>query len=177
MFSDNYYRDVPGFEGLYKVNPNGDIITLRNKNGRRNTKLNPDLDQDGYLRVALYTDNGKRIKIGVHKVVAMAFLDNPHNYQMVNHKNYVRNDNRVENLEWCTPAQNAQWSKDHYKGVNHKRVACYSSDGTRREFESISQAARETGVDIGNISNCCAGKRARAGGMNWVTITRMEDGQ
>lgn len=160
------YKPVVGFEKYYLVNECGDIITLRNKNGKRNHKIKAYKDKDGYLRVRLYGDK-KRIWIGVHKVVAMAFLENPNAYTMVNHKNYKRDDNRAENLEWCNPKENVQWSLQHYKGSHHLAVIGTDKDGNSMLFNSLCDASRKTGVCVENICNCCKGKRKKAGGYRW----------
>ena len=167
MEENNEYRYVPGYEGLYMVNRNGDIITLRNKNGRYGTKIKPYIDQDGYCRVALYPKDGKRLYIGVHKVVAMTFLENPNNCRMVNHKNYNRSDNRVSNLEWCTPQENINWSKAHLNGYGHKKVIGTRVNGDSVTYNSLSDAARATGVCVSNITRCCKGRCNMAGMIHW----------
>lgn len=62
----------------------------------------------GYTSVELF-ENGKGKRISVHRLIALAFLPNPNNYPVVNHKNEIRNDNRVENLEWCTQQYNVNY--------------------------------------------------------------------
>lgn len=166
----NYFKDVVGYEGLYMVNPSGDIITLRNKNGRRGTKLKPYKDVDGYMRVRLYDRYGESKWLGVHKVVAMTFIPNPRNCISINHINYIRDDNRVDNLEWCTPKENSNWSKDRCKGSGHKRVVATDRFGNKKYFDSMSEAARSTGTNVSNICNCCKGKRESTGGFKWEVL-------
>lgn len=161
------FADVVGFEGLYLVNKHGEIITLRNRNGKRGTRIKPFRDKDGYLRVKLYDRNGKKHGLGVHKIVATTFLPNPNHCEMVNHLNYIRDDNRLENLEWCTPQENADWSKHRYKGHGNIRIIGTDDVGLVKEYESMSQASKETGVSVGNICRCCHGYRSQAGGYKW----------
>lgn len=154
-------REVVGFEGFYIVNNLGEIFSLRT-----NKKLKPYKDRDGYLRVRLYGKD-KKVWIGVHKVVATAFLNNPQNYTEINHLNYIRDDNRVENLEWCDSEGNTQWSIQHYKGHGHKNVICEDIDGNITRFESLSEASRVKQVSVSNICRCCKGRTQRAGGYKW----------
>lgn len=71
--------------------------------------LSPYIGDTGYPYVRLY-QNGKQTHHYVHKLVATAFIPNPNGYDVINHKNENRSDNRVENLEWCTATYNARYS-------------------------------------------------------------------
>lgn len=161
------YEPVKGFEKYYLVNRFGDIVRLRNRNGKQYCHLKPYKDKDGYLRVKLYSKD-KSIWIGVHKVVAMTFLPNPNNYSMVNHKNFIRDDNRIDNLEWCDAKENVQWSITHFVGSNYKSVIRIDMEGNIEEYDSISEAARINQLHPSNICNCCQGKRGKTGGFFWA---------
>lgn len=99
---------------------------------------------------------GKHVKQSVkriHRLVATAFIPNPNNYPVVNHKDKIRNNNCVENLEWCTVAYNTRYSIC-------KPVIQMSLDGKFiAEFESVTEAAREYGISATLIRNCCTGER------------------
>lgn len=93
----------------YEVSNKGEIRTITT--GKVKTPFNHKPTKGGsYLRVQLYTNNKKK-NHRVHRLVAIAFLDNPEQYPQVNHKNLNKSDNRVENLEWCTPEHNVK----HYQ--------------------------------------------------------------
>lgn len=107
------WRDVEGYEGIYQVSSEGDIKSLERyslKDGRpyqflREKILKPWRDTRGYVQVYL-CKNGKSKPVGVHRIVAKAFLNNPENKKTVNHKNGDLQDNRVSNLEWATQKEN-----------------------------------------------------------------------
>lgn len=83
----------------YGVNTKGEVISFRS-----NKKLRSKIDK-GYERVTL-SKNNKRKLFPVHRLVAIAFIPNPENKPCINHKNGVKTDNMVENLEWCTYSEN-----------------------------------------------------------------------
>ena len=90
------WKDVIECEATYEVSSNG---YLRHKN---NKSVVQEWSFRGYRMVTLITNNGRKKQFGVHRVVATAFIDNPLNKAQVNHKNAIRTDNRIENLEWVS---------------------------------------------------------------------------
>jgi len=93
-------------EGKYEIGSDGTVWSLDYNHTSKRKQLRTYLDRDGYPYVFL-NNYGKRTKTMVHRMVAENFLEKPINKNQVNHKNGVRNDNQLENLEWVTPQENA----------------------------------------------------------------------
>ena len=93
------FKDIKGFEN-YQVTSDGKVWSKRHKKFRKLQK-----NKDGYMCVNLRSYGVEKHK-RVCRLVAEAFIPNPENHPIVNHKNCVRDDDRVENLEWCTYLHN-----------------------------------------------------------------------
>ncbi len=101
----------------------------------------------GYENVTLGKRNTKGVKArtySVHKLVAMTFLPNPEGYRVVRHKNYVKTDNRVENLEWCQVAMNRAG-----KGI----IATRQDTGEQYEFPTSTAFCKWLGLEWTNTVN------------------------
>lgn len=128
-FSENtYWKDIKDFEGFYQINEIGDVKSLERKSSNpinlieKELILKPRIKR-GYSTVVIQK-NGKRKYISTHRLVALTFIPNPENKTQVNHINGIKNDNRTENLEWCTAKENINHSWDNklstsLKGENH----------------------------------------------------------
>lgn len=116
------------------------------KNIKTGKILSQHLRHDGYLQVSLW-NNGQGKSFTVHRLVALNFLDNANNCRDVNHKNGIKTDNRLINLEWVTPSEN------NYHAVKNGLVNAIPVkiidliDSKEYNFDSISQAAKYLNVD------------------------------
>lgn len=187
------WKDVVGFEGLYKVSNDGRVIgneTIYYCGYKKQTKrvlkereIVGDTDRLGHRRVTLYHDGNKK-RIFIHRLVAEAFIPNPENKPEIDHINTNTSDNRVENLRWVTHKENqnnpitkvkqktAQIGEKNFwfgkKGVLHhasKRVRCVE---TGKVYGGVAEAERITGIR--HIGCCCRGVRNTAGGLCWKFI-------
>ena len=95
-------KDIEGYEGLYKITDQGDVITYQLKIPR---KMKPKKDKRGYLLITL-SKNNKGTTYRINRLVAKAFIPNTENKPQVNHINEIKTDNRVVNLNWMTAKEN-----------------------------------------------------------------------
>ncbi len=113
-----------------------------------------------YYCVQIYDNNRKVQCVLIHRLVAQHFIPNPNNYPIVNHIDENRFNNRVDNLEWVTIAENNLYSyKKHPERKNVTEILQYSLEGNFiKKWNSISEAAKFFNVRVGSISDCLRGK-------------------
>lgn len=128
-------------------------------------KLKGHVQKDGYVVVKLQLDSGKSVTRKIHRLVAQEFLPNPNNFPCVNHKDEIKDNNCVDNLEWCTVEQNNNYGSRNEKIKNKVgiKVAQYSRDGKLiKIWDSISQASRSFGCETtACISRVCSNQHGR----------------
>jgi hypothetical protein len=114
MSNKEIWKDVAGFEGHYMVSSIGNVksVDKKVKGGKSGLKLKKGkiLKQittyRGYKRVSMSRD-GKSKHFFVHRLMAIAFLENPENKPYINHKDGKKINNVIDNIEWCTPQENS----------------------------------------------------------------------
>lgn len=162
-----------GQETDYSVSTEGEV-----RKDTTNYILSQSSQQD-YKFVSLII-NGKQKRMRVHRMVALAFIDNPDNKPYVNHINGKRYDNNVENLEWVTPSENIQHAVDTglFKSGRTRAVIQYNLNGDQMAtFESASEAARQTGGSQSKITMCCRRQRDSANDYQWRYYDDIQDVQ
>ena len=196
---EEIWKDIEGYEGLYQVSNMGRVKSLeRTVRCGRGYKIIPERirkarkNNYGYLQLNLYKD-GKIKSYKIHRLVAQAFLENPDNLPEVNHIDENKQNNYVENLEWCSKSYNMTYngrakkvgkklrgrkqSEEHIKKVAEKLtnnpklskpvIGINKISGLIVEFPSTHEAERQTGIYHGNIIACLKGKYHSAGNHYW----------
>ena len=155
------WKDIEGYEGLYQVSNKGRIKSL-NRIDSRGRKVNEKIlsskpNNKGYLRVHLYK-NGKRKPFSVHRLVAIAFIPNPNNLLEVNHKDENKENNTVDNLEWCNRKYNTNYGSRNErasvsnKGKKHKKHKKYKKPKFKKQILCIETGEIfDTSQDVINI--------------------------
>lgn len=159
------WRPVVGAESRYLVSNFGRVKSLPTKR-RRWVKILHQANVNEYLSVLIYGDDGRRKMQFVHRLVATAFIPNPYNFPYINHRDEDKSNNKVINLEWCTPKYNTNYGYARERCSKamtpYKRpVDKYTLDG---EFvctvPSISEAAPyQDDCTMRHIWDCCNGGR------------------
>lgn len=167
-FTDEIWKDIKGWEGLYQVSSHGRVKSFRKKEPRL---LSTCIGIHGYCVVLLHDGNGHRKNERVHRLVAQTFIPNPNNYPYINHKDEDKTNNHVENLEWCTAEYNSNFGtcKSRIGNSNSRPILKYDLEGNFiREYKSMSEAERIEGINHASICICCSGKVSYQCGYIWI---------
>lgn len=180
------WKPVIGFEGLYEVSNLGEVRGMV-RSGCTGEILRGFIDKGGYKVVTLY-NHQKHKHMKVHRIVAMAFIENNEHKRTVNHIDGNKLNNRVENLEWATHSENhrhayrtglkkptekqrkaaSETGKRTCETNRPKRpVYLFDNNGSKKWFESAHEGARFVGGQASAIIRVCKGKQATHKGYRW----------
>ena len=175
LLADEAWRDIAGYEGLYKVHPSGKVATVER---RIWTRIAPAivkksfLTKEGYHMIRLSKD-GKNKSTGLHRIVATAFIPNPDNKPEVDHIDGNPANNSVENLRWVTATENRlnPVTRQRRSGKNNpmsRKVKCVE---TGEVFESLRQASAWLGFSKGALARSLC-KKQKCGGYEWEYVSK-----
>lgn len=199
--SKEIWKDIKGYEGFYQISNMGQVRSLDRiieySDGRKRkfkgTIIKSRLNSKGYFIVGIAI-NQKVKTIGIHKLVAEHFIDNPNCLPWINHIDGIKTNNNIENLEWVTPKENFEHAikmglhkyiqdfvgKTYFKGKKHTeeaRVKMRQNHGSKvrvinlddnKSFNSTIEAAEYYNLCGSHITAACKGKLKTHGGYRWA---------
>jgi len=164
------WRDIKDYYGYYQVSNFGRVrgVDRVTENNRpiKSSLLKADKNRSGHLRVQL-TKKSVRKQFLVHRLVAQAFIPNPNEYPIINHKDENPSNNNTNNLEWCTIKYNNNYGgyKEKMSAIKSKPIKVIYSDGTYEIWESATIFGRNFGINSSHISDVINNKRKTVNGL------------
>jgi hypothetical protein len=157
---EEIWKDVVGWEGLYEVSNLGRVKSLdktikhNNKNCLANIRgrLLKQCKATGYCKIVL-AENAHKVSASVHRLVAEAFIPNSESKRTVNHKNGIKTDNRVENLEWATQKENVHHAYQNKLAVGKKWTRQVINTETGEIYNSVTLAAKMHNIPQTTMTN------------------------
>lgn len=162
------WKDIPDYEGLYKISSLGRIISSYTRK-----ILSPTISGHkgkDYYAITL-VKKGVKKRFHIHKLVAIAFIPNPNNLPCIDHINTDRYDNRIENLRWCSFSQNNLNPKSNQK--RFKQIVQIKNGSLTRIYKSLKDAVND-GFGLSSIIDCCKGRYRHHKGFQWMYLSDYE---
>lgn len=169
------WKAVKGYEGFYEVSNTGKVRSIdhyvRSRSCNRLVKgrlIKLQIDKDGYYKACLSKENIRKT-VFVHRIVATAFIDNPNKYPCINHIDENKQNNRIDNLEFCTFQYNTAYNNGIYKRASKRKKAINQIKNGIIVYvwDCATSASKATKISRGNIVSCLNGYRKTAGGYSW----------
>lgn len=153
-------KDVQGFEDLYSVSEDGRVFS------KIKNRFLSNVSRCGLYVSIKMCRNGKQYPTRIHRIVAEAFISNPHGYKDVNHKNGIKTDNRVENLEWTSRSENIKHSyrilkRKKSQGNTHPKSKMVLDLEMGIFYDCAREAATAKGIDKNALLNNIANRKCR----------------
>lgn len=193
------WKYIKGYEGLYQASNLGRIKRLSKANKDKRSK---EEIAEHFIKGSIYNNkytminlckNGIIKRKPLHRIIAELFVKNPNDKPYVNHLDGNPQNNKAENLEWCTPLENVQhaWKtglidKEKMSALGKKYIELNCRNNEKPvyqltkenivvgKYKSIKEAEQQTGITNKHISSVCKGKRKTAGGYVWKYIFKEE---
>lgn len=187
---EEIWKDIKGYEGLYQISNLGNVKKIKNKKYNINKKEVEEKDINkcisigthklGYKYVKLTDKNGIRKNLFLHRIIAEEFIENPNNFNIINHKDGDKSNNDINNLEWTTQKDNVNhaWKNGLCENVRKvcaingrkksKKIIQKNKNGeVIKVWNSTMDIERELGILHNNITSCCKHYNRTAGGFIW----------
>ena len=168
------WKDIPDYEGLYQISNLGRVKRLSHKRFDRNQILKERIVKTTYPKNGWYPylslcKNGIYKNYSIHRLLAEVFIPNPNNYPVINHIDGNKQNNSLDNLEWCTYSHNNKEAcrLKLNKGTAKTTLQFDKNGNFIKEWFSTRVAEKELNITNGKISQCCIGNRKSAGGFVW----------
>ncbi|SRR5258708_14943131 len=196
---DNFI-DIPRYKNLYAINIKGQIYSYP-KYRWKGKMLKTYKSRQGYIKTSLVNVDGNNHLESIHRLLMETFkpIKDSELFQ-VNHLNAIKDDNRIENLEWCTPKENVNHARrlGLYPPVSIEQTIRFKNLGKKygaknglavcrpivqlskrgkfiAEFSSTSEAARTLGLNLKAINNVLRGIENRSGGYGWIYAEKTKE--
>lgn len=172
------WKPIPGYEGLYEISNWGRVKSHLYCNSQKTSEriLVPEHTLNGYYRVTLCKDR-KEKHYQVHRLVAQAFVPNHSNLTQVNHKDEDKVNNYFKNLEWCSQAYNNSYGtrlQRVFEKLSKPIVQLDKKGNFLKEYKSISEAARLTGISQSYLSIRCNHKKGHKSAKGFIFMFKDE---
>jgi hypothetical protein len=154
------WKDINGYEGYYQISNFGKIKSLPRvlKNRiKKETILKPSINNHGYVACGL-TINKKYKRFLIHRLVAEAFIENTQDKPFINHINGIKDDNRIENLEWVTHSENVKHAYDigikkSKNGKNHYAAKIVLNLENGIFYDTLKEAAFYNNINYATLKS------------------------
>lgn len=176
------WKDVVGFECRYAVSNKSRVVSYPRPHNH-GWVLKPAPMSHGYRYVSMYDANGKHYCVGLHRIVAEAFIPNPSGYKFIDHINGIRDDNRIENLRWCNRQMNMNnpitksrisESKKGKPSGRAKGIVQILNDKVIAVYRTSVEASANFNGNFSSICACCRGEIEQYAGFKWMYLSDYE---
>lgn len=164
------WKKIADFEN-YEVSNLGNV-----RNAKTGRIMKPHKNTVGYWQTAIHKDGKQHFKC-THKLVAEAFVDNPRHCTEVNHLDEDKNNNRADNLAWCTHKENINHGTCIKRGIEKrkerypaKKVIAIFPNGATHCYKSASDASKQLGLNEGSIRCVLGGSKRTLNGIRWIYL-------
>lgn len=161
------WKDIVGYNSVYQISNFGNVKSINYHRSGKEKIIKPLKRKDGYLKVILY-NNGKTKSYFIHRLVAQAFLNNPNNYEYVNHKDENKENNHIDNLEFCSAQYNNTYKKYNRGKRNKSKINQFDlKKNLVNKWNSLKEIKNNTNYSYYGIFNCLHNRQITSNNFIW----------